>query len=89
MAGNKTILTKEESQQYSDLIATAMQQLEHIGKVIPEGKNALKKYPGLNPVGHYSEIDMEITDRMKRCDNAVRTKNYLVWLEYNDLKERI
>ena len=52
--------------------------VENIGKVIPEGMDVLKKHPGTNPVGHYSEIDMGFAERMKRCDNSARMKDFLV-----------
>lgn len=90
MAGKiKASLSDKEKEAYKTILATAHQQLNKIGKVMPEGLDALKKHPGMNPVGYYSEIDMGFAERMKRCDNAVRLKNFLVWTEYTDLKKRI
>ena len=85
MAGKiKASLSDKEKEAYKSILATAHQQLNKIGKVMPEGINALKKHPGMNPVGYYSEIDMGFAERMKRCDNAVRLKDFLVWTEYTD-----
>lgn len=90
MAGKiKASLSDKEKEAYKSILATAHQQLNKIGKVMPEGLGALKKHPGMNPVGYYSEIDMGFAERMKRCDNAVRLKDFLVWTEYTDLKKRI
>ena len=67
----KIKLTKEEATLLTNVLETAKEQLEKIGKVIPEGMDAIKKHPGMNPIGYYSEIDMDFAERMKRCDNAV------------------
>lgn len=88
MAGNIK-LSDNEKALYRNLIETAFKQLNKIGKVMPEGLGALKKHPGMNPMGYYSEIDMGFDERLKRCDNAVRVKDFLVWTEYTNLKKRI
>ena len=85
----KIKLTNEEATLLTNVLETAKEQLEKIGKVIPEGMDAIKKHPGMNPIGYYSEIDMGFAERMKRCDNAVRTKDILAWTEYNDIKKKI
>lgn len=90
MAGKiKASLSDSEKKAYKEVLATAHQQLNKIGKVMPESVDALNKYPGINPLGYYSEIDMGFAERMKRCDSAVRLKDFLVWTEYTDLKKRI
>lgn len=90
MAGNlKAKLSDKESSLYKEVLTTANEQLNKIGKIMPEGVGALQKYPGMNPIGFYSEIDMGFSERMKRCENAVRLKDFLVWTEYTNLKKRI
>ena len=85
----KTELTKEEEIKLKEIMSTARTQLEGTGKVMPEGRGALEQYPGSNPIGYYSEIDMGFSERMKRCENAVRLRNPLSWELYQVIKGRI
>ena len=58
-------------------------------KVMPQTEAVLEQFPGINPMGHYSEIDMGITDRLKRCEYASRMRDPLAWEVYQDVKNKI
>lgn len=83
------VLSEEKNAQLRDLMISAQQQLMNIGKIIPENKEVMDRFPHANPIGYHSEIDMEFGERLKRCDNINRLKNPLVQIEYRHLKDRI
>ena len=85
----KIDLTNEEKEQLKDLLTTAKLMLDGVTKAMPETQAVVEQFPGINPVGYYSEIDMGFAERMKRCENASRMRDPLAWEVYQDVKEKI
>ena len=82
--------TEEEIEEIRDVINLADEMSENaFEKVMPQTEAVLKQFPGINPMGHYSEIDMGITDRLKRCEYASRMRDPLAWEVYQDVKTKI
>ena len=80
-------LTEDEIEQLKDVLQVAKGLSDSIIQVMPGSDRVLEEFPAVNPMGHYSEIDMGFTERMKRCECASRLRDPLAWEMYQDLKE--
>ena len=80
--------TEEELEELREVLEEARTEYGY-EKVMPQTEAVLKQFPGINPMGHYSEIDMGITDRLKRCEYASRMRDPLAWEVYQDVKQKI
>lgn len=91
MGENITIddLTEDEVEQLKDVLQVAKGLSESIMQVMPGSDRVLEEFPAVNPMGHYSEIDMGFTERMKRCECASRLRDPLAWELYQDVKGKI
>lgn len=89
MPKNRTVdFTKEELEELTETLEDASTEYG-LEIVMPQTEEVLKQFPGINPMGHYSEIDMGITDRLKRCEYASRMRDPLAWEVYKDVKQKI
>ena len=84
----KIELTQEESKQLKAFLADVKANY-NMEQVMPQTDNVLKQFPGINPMGHYSEIDMGFAERNKRCEYASRMRDPLAWIEHQDVKNKI
>ena len=83
------VLSQEKQRQLRELMINAQQQLEQVGRILPENRTVIEQYPQASPIGYYSEIDMGFGERMKRCESTILFKDPLTQLEYKHLKDRI
>ena len=89
MPKNTTVdFTEEELDKLKEILEDASTEYG-FEKVMPQTEAVLKQFPGINPMGHYSEIDMGITERLKRCEYASRMRDPLAWEVYQDVKQKI
>ena len=89
MPDNKKIdLTNEEMDELREVLSAAKLQYG-VTKVMPQTEEVLEQFPGINPMGHYSEIDIGYEDRMVRCEYAARLRDPLAWEVYQDVKTKI
>lgn len=56
---------------------------------IPENSETMLKYPNMNPKGIYSEIDMDIARRLKKCDTFAKGRNILERALYADVRKAV
>ena len=84
----KIELAEEELDKLKEILEDASTEYG-FEKVMPQTEAVLKQFPGINPMGHYSEIDMGITERLKRCEYASRMRDPLAWEVYQDVKQKI
>lgn len=84
----KIELTQEESKQLKAFLADVKANY-NMEQVMPQTDNVLKQFPGINPMGHYSEIDMGFAERNKRCEYALRMRDPLAWITYQDVRGKI
>ena len=61
----KIELTQEELKQLKDFLADVKANYD-MKQVMPQTTKVLEQFPGINPMGHYSEIDMGFAERSKR-----------------------
>ena len=84
----KIELTQEELKQLTAFL-TDVKANYNMEQVMPQTDNVLKQFPGINPMGHYSEIDMGFAERNKRCEYALRMRDPLAWITYQDVRGKI
>ena len=65
---------KEELKNYSD---------------IPEHYSVIMKYPNMDANGYFSEIDMDIAARLKKCDVYAQRKTIYEQAMYNHVRQEI
>lgn len=84
----KIELTQEELKQLKAFL-TDVKANYNMEQVMPQTDKVLKQFPGINPMGHYSEIDMGFAERNKRCEYALRMRDPLAWITYQDVRGKI
>jgi hypothetical protein len=58
-------------------------------KDMPEHYSVMMKYPNIDAKGYYSEIDMDIAARFRRCDTYAKSKSIYEQAMYNHLRQEI
>ena len=84
----KIELTQEESKEFKEFMSEVKAGY-NFEQVMPQTDKVLNQFPGINPMGHYSEIDMGFAERNKRCEYALRMRDPLAWITYQDVRGKI
>lgn len=84
----KIELTQEELKEFKEFMSEVKAGY-NFEQVMPQTDKVLNQFPGINPMGHYSEIDMGFAERNKRCEYALRMRDPLAWISYQDLRGKI
>ena len=57
--------------------------------VMPEHYSVMMKHPNMDAKGYYSEIDMDIAARLKKCDTYAQRKTIYEQAMYNHVRQEI
>ena len=71
-----------------EAVEAAKKELENY-KDRPEHYSVMLKHPNIDATGIYSEIDMDIAARFRRCDTYAKSKSIYEQAMYNHLRQEI
>ena len=69
-------------------VNTAKEELKNYIDM-PEHYSVMMKHPNMEAKGYYSEIDMDIAARLKKCDTYAQRKNVYEQAMYNHVRQEI
>ena len=81
-------LSEETKSIIAEAVNAAKEELENY-QDIPEHYSVIMKHPGIDAKGYYSEIDMDIAARLKKCDTYAQRKTIYEQAMYHHVRGEI